>query len=252
MAAATTSLDERVGDRHCIVRCDRVELSKNIVRGFLAYDELLERHPEWRGAVSFVAVLNPSREALAEYRQYRAEVEATAERINERWQTREWEPIILDTRDNFPRSVAALQRADVTLVNPVRDGLNLVAMEGPILGRRDPVLCLSRDTGAFDFLADGCLGINPYDIVGTADALHTALTMSAEERHHRAEFLRAESLARPAQAWLDELEAHAHDPRASRVRRARRGARPSRRDRRRSGRPGRSVGPAPPPNARRP
>lgn len=209
VAEAATALASRVGERHTIVRCDRIELSKNIVRGFLAYDVLLEQHPEWHDRVCFVAELNPSRESLAEYRAYRAEVEATTAGVNQRWGTSTWEPIVIDTQDDFPRSVAAMQRADVLMVNPVRDGLNLVAMEGPILGTRDPVLCLSRDAGAFDFLADGCLEINPYDILGTAAAMHRALTMEPDERRRRADGLRRESLARPADAWLDQLEAHA-------------------------------------------
>ncbi len=203
------ALAERVGDRRCIVRSDRIELSKNIGRGFLAFDELLERCPEWRERVTFVAVLNPSRESLDEYREYRNDVEAIAERVNERWGTPGWEPIVVDARDNYPRSVAALQRADVLLVNPIRDGLNLVAMEGPLVGTRDPVLCLSREAGSFDLLHEHCLGINPFDVSQTAGALAAALAMTTDERTRRAEGLRAAARSRPASAWLDSLVDHA-------------------------------------------
>ena len=205
VAAAAAALNERVGDRQCIVRCDRMELSKNIVRGFHAYEELLRADASWPGRVTFVAELNPSRESLVEYREYRTEVETTAARINDEWATNDWEPIILDTRDNFPQSVAALQRADVLLVNPVRDGLNLVAMEGPLLGTRDPALCLSREAGAFDLLREHCLAVQPFDSTQTANALATALTMEPAERATRAAGLRDAARARPASAWLDAL-----------------------------------------------
>ena len=140
-----------------------------------------------------------------EYRDYRAEVDATAARVNERWATDDWEPIILDARDNYPRSIAALQRADVLLVNPIRDGLNLVAMEGPLVGTRDPVLCLSREAGAFDFLHDHCLEVNPFDTAQTATALADALTMPDHARRRHADGLRDAARSRPASAWLDTL-----------------------------------------------
>ena len=151
--AEIAALEERVGDRQLIVRIDRMELSKNIVRGFLAYDLLLEEHPELRERVTFAALLNPSRESLPEYLAYRNEVEQAAAQVNERWATPGWEPVILDQRDNYARSLAGLVRSDVLLVNPVRDGLNLIALEGPLANRRDGVLCLSREAGAHDELA---------------------------------------------------------------------------------------------------
>ncbi len=170
-------LEERVGDRQLIVRSDRLELSKNIVRGFLAYDLMLEEHPELRERVTFAAMLNPSRESLPEYLAYRNEVENTAARVNERWATRDWEPVIVDTRDNYARSLAGLVRSDVLLVNPIRDGLNLVALEGPLANRRDGVLCLSRDAGAHEVLEHACITVQPFDLVQTGAALHEALVM---------------------------------------------------------------------------
>ncbi len=206
---AARALATRVGDRRCIVRADRIELSKNITRGFRAFDELLSTHPEWCSHVTFVAMLNPSRESLAEYREYRAEVEAAAAAVNRRWETSDWEPIVVDLRDDFPRSVAALERADVILVNPIRDGLNLVAMEGPMLNERDAVLCLSRAAGAFDVMRDHCLEVQPFDVRQTADALHRALAMAPAERAERAAGLRAAARARTAEAWLEELVSRA-------------------------------------------
>ena len=137
------ALDDVVGDRLVIARSDRIEPSKNIVRGFLAYDRLLEARPGLRGRVVFVAMLYPSRQTLPEYLAYANEIEQVVARVNDRWATRDWTPILLDERDDFPRSIAAMQRYDVLLVNPIKDGLNLVAKEGPAVNRRDGLLCLS-------------------------------------------------------------------------------------------------------------
>jgi trehalose 6-phosphate synthase len=160
-------------------------------------------------------MLNPSRESLAVYRDYREDVEAAAARVNDRWGKDDWEPVIVDTRDDFPRSVAALQRADVLLVNPVRDGLNLVAMEGPLLSERDAVLCLSREAGAFDLLRDHSVEVHPFDVSQTARALDTALAMDADERTARAVGLRTSALAHPADRWLDDLVGRARPARVT-------------------------------------
>lgn len=210
VAHEIAALEERVGDRQLIVRSDRVELSKNIVRGFLAYDLMLEDHPELRERVTFVAMLNPSRESLPEYLAYRNEVENTAARVNERWATRDWEPVILDTRDNYARSLAGLVRSDVLLVNPVRDGLNLVALEGPLANRRDGVLCLSREAGAHEVMAHACLTVQPFDLVQTGAVLHEALVMAPDERKARAAALRTRAEASPPAAWLETQLRQAH------------------------------------------
>ena len=161
-----------------IARVDRIELSKNLLRGFLAFDDLLRTRPEWRGRVVFLAQVYPSRESLPEYLAYRQEVEGLARLLNERWATPGWDPIILDTSDNYSASVAALVRYDVLLVNPVRDGLNLVAKEGALLNRNDGVLALSREAGAWDELGGTALEVNPFDVAGTSDVLSAALTMA--------------------------------------------------------------------------
>ncbi len=157
-----------------IVRVDRIELSKNVLRGFWAFEELLQARPDLRGRVVFAAMVYPSRLGLADYLAYGMEVSALATKINAEWGWPEgdgrpsWTPILLDREDNYPRSVAALRRADVLLVNPVRDGLNLVAKEGPLVNERDGVLVLSHQAGAWDELADHAVGINPFDVSGTA------------------------------------------------------------------------------------
>jgi trehalose 6-phosphate synthase len=200
--AAGAELDEVVGDRRLIVRVDRIELSKNIVRGFLAFEDLLRTYPEWREQVVFGAFVYPSREGLPEYQAYRQEVEGVIERINAEWATPTWTPILYDPKDDFPRSVAALQRFDVLLVNPVRDGLNLVAKEGMIVNRRDGVLALSRESGVWAELGEAALGIHPFDVAGTADVLHHALSMGADERRAHVEEVRERVVARTPVDWF--------------------------------------------------
>jgi len=196
-------LDAAIGDRHFVLRVDRIELSKNLLRGFLAYDELLRTRPEWRGRVTFGAYVYPSREGLPEYLAYRVEVETLAARINGEWAADGWTPIVLDTSDNFARSVAALRRYDVLLVNPVRDGLNLVAKEGPLLNERNGVLALSREAGVWEELGDVALEVNPFDVVGTADVLAAALGMDDADRKAHAAALRDLATNRTPRDWLE-------------------------------------------------
>jgi trehalose 6-phosphate synthase len=207
-AGALARLEAEVGDRMLIVRVDRMELSKNILRGFLAFDELLELHPDVRGRVVFGAFVYPSREGLAEYQAYRLEIENLVARVNARWATSDWTPILFEPDDDFPRSIAALRRYDVLLVNPVRDGLNLVAKEGAIINERDGVLALSRESGVAGELGGLALGVHPFDVSGTAEVLHRALTMSPADRVAHAAALRAASTARAPIDWFnDQLEA---------------------------------------------
>jgi trehalose 6-phosphate synthase len=203
--AARRDLAPLVGDRKLIVRVDRVELSKNVLRGFWSYEELLDTRPEWRGRVVMLALVYPSRQGIAEYLAYRSEIEHTVARINGTWGTSDWTPVVLDVGDDRSRSLAALSLSDVLLVNPVRDGLNLVAKEGPLVNRFDGVLVLSREAGAWEELHPGAVGINPFDVTGTADALELALAMSPEERSSRASVLRRIGRARTAADWLADL-----------------------------------------------
>ena len=200
--SALATLDEAIGDRAFIARVDRIELSKNLLRGFLAFDELLSVHPEWRERVVFGASVYPSRQTLPDYLGYTAEVHGLIDRLNAKWATPGWTPILVDADDNFPASVAVLRRYDVLLVNPVRDGLNLVAKEGAAVNERDGVLVLSRESGVHDELGRWALEVNPFDVSATAEALHAALSMPAAERAERAAGLRAASEARTPHDWL--------------------------------------------------
>jgi trehalose 6-phosphate synthase len=180
----------------------------------LAFEELLVTHPEWRGEVVHVAFAYPSRQGLAEYLAYGADVVHTAERINHVFGSggaNGWTPILLSVEDDRARSLAALTLSDVLLINPVRDGLNLVAKEGPLLNAADGVLVLSHEAGAWEELSlagSGALGVNPFDVSGTAEALHEALAMGAPERARRAGALREAVRARTSTDWwADQLAA---------------------------------------------
>jgi trehalose 6-phosphate synthase len=200
--ARLSTLRDQVGDCRVIVRVDRTELSKNIVRGLHAYRELLRRHPEWHGRVVHVAGAYPSRHDLPEYREYTAVVQRVANEINEEFGSASWRPLVLHVNDDYPRSLAAMRLADVLLVNPVRDGMNLVAKEGPVLAERSAVLVLSTEAGAATELGDHALLVNPYDVSGTATALHDALSMSTDERRKRGDALAAAATALPPARWF--------------------------------------------------
>ncbi|MFB7370277.1 trehalose-6-phosphate synthase [Streptomyces sp. NPDC056222] len=205
-------LRAEVGDRMTIVRVDRTELSKNVVRGMLAYRELLRERPEWHDRVVHLASAYPSRQDLAVYRAYTAAVAELAEEINAEFGTEDWQPVLLSVKDDFPRSLAAYRMADVALINPVRDGMNLVAKEIPVVSESGCVLVLSTGAGAYDELREDALTVSPYDVSETARALHRALTMPPSERTDRSKRLAAAATALPPQQWfLKQLEALRED-----------------------------------------
>ncbi|WNE97268.1 trehalose-6-phosphate synthase [Streptomyces luomodiensis] len=198
-----TSLRAQIGaGRKSIVRVDRTELSKNIVRGLLAYRRLLETRPEWRERVVHVAFAYPSRQDLAVYRDYTERVRRLADEINAEYGTEGWTPVALHVKDDFARSLAAYRLADVALVNPIRDGMNLVAKEVPVVSERGCALVLSREAGAYAELGEDALVVNPYDVEATAQALHEGLRMGDGERADRTKRLAAAATALPPQAWF--------------------------------------------------
>jgi trehalose 6-phosphate synthase len=186
-----------------LLRVDRTDLSKNVVRGFLAYGRMLELHPEMKGEVTFLAQLQPSRTDVPEYAAYMEAVGRTAEEVNEEHGTDSWRPIELFMEDNFPRSVAAYKNFDVLLVNAVRDGMNLVAKEAAVINEKGGVLVLSENAGANEELGEHAMTINPYDIDEQAEAIHAALTMPEEEREIRAKGLRETVRSNTIEDWVE-------------------------------------------------
>jgi len=187
-----------------VLRVDRAEPSKNIVRGFQAFDRFLEAHEEFQGRVNFVAITVPSRMDVHEYQDYLDDVSAVVGRINARYANVEtgWQPIHVIMGENYPRALAAMKWYDVLLVNSIIDGMNLVAKEGALLNERNGVLILSEGAGAVSQLGEHALIIAPADVEGTADAIYQALTMPLEERRHRAEGLRRAVESDDVAAWF--------------------------------------------------
>jgi trehalose 6-phosphate synthase len=190
------------GDARLILRVDRLELTKNIVRGFQAYEVMLQRAPSWRRRVRFLALLSPSRMDVPEYREYADASLAEAERINREYAEDGWEPIEVQLRDDYLGALAAYGLYDVLFVNPVIDGMNLVAMEGPVLNRRQGVLVLSRNAGAHGRLGRYAIGVNPFDIGEMSRALQTALDMPIDERTRRARGLSRLVLSNTPTRWV--------------------------------------------------
>jgi trehalose 6-phosphate synthase len=187
-----------------ILRVDRADLSKNVLRGFSAFDLFLEQHPEFRERVTFMAQLMPSRTDVPEYAEYLERIEALVAVVNHRHGTPDWMPIQLKLRDDLDEAVASYKHYDVLIVNAMFDGMNLVAKEGPLVNERDGVSILSENTGAHEELGAYALSVNPFDIQETADSIHAALTMSPEERARRALGLKATVTQRNPGDWVDD------------------------------------------------
>jgi trehalose 6-phosphate synthase len=194
--------------KHLIIRVDRADLSKNVLRGFTAFDTFLSQHPEFREEVTFIAHLQPSRQDVPEYAEYLERIEALVAVVNHRHGTTDWMPIDLKIYENFHDAVARYKHFDLLMVNAIFDGMNLVAKEAPAVNTRDGVLMLSENTGSHEELADCVLSVNPFDIQDQADAIYRALTMDPEERRLRAERLKEIIYSRNPGDWVD---AQLHD-----------------------------------------
>jgi trehalose 6-phosphate synthase len=189
---------------HLILRVDRADLSKNVLRGFSAFDTFLEQHPEFREKVTFIAQLMPSRTDVPEYAEYLERIEAVVAVVNHRHGSPDWMPIQLKLRDDLEEAVAAYKHYDVLMVNAMFDGMNLVAKEGPMVNERAGVSLLSENTGAHEELGEYALSVNPFDIQELADSIHAALTMPIEERRRRHEGLISIVTARNPGDWIDD------------------------------------------------
>jgi trehalose 6-phosphate synthase len=192
----------RARPERMILRVDRTDPSKNVVRGFRALDRLLAKHQDLCGRVTMLARLDPSRQDIPDYAEYLGAIQRAAREVNDRYGTDTWQPIDLRVDDNFPETVAGYKHYDVLLVNALADGMNLVAKEAPLVNQRDGVIVLSENTGAHEELGPWALSINPFDVEGTADALFTALELPAEDRRRRAEGVREHVRQHDVRAWI--------------------------------------------------
>jgi len=188
-----------------VVRVDRTDPSKNIVRGFRAFELYLAAHPEMHRRVGMLALLDPSRQDIPEYAEYLGAIQREARRVNDRFQQSGWRPIDLEIADDFAKSVAAYKQFDVLLVNAIFDGMNLVAKEAPLVNGRDGVVVLSENAGAHAELGEWALTVNPFDVEGQAEAIGHALSMSADERRERLEAIREYVLEHDLNRWTDTL-----------------------------------------------
>jgi trehalose 6-phosphate synthase len=202
VAAAESEVLER-RRQHLIIRVDRADLSKNVLRGFTAFDTFLAQHPEFREKVTFIAHLQPSRQDVPEYAEYLERIEALVAVVNHRHGTTDWMPIDLKIYENFYDAVARYKHFDLLMVNSIFDGMNLVAKEAPAVNTRDGVLMLSENTGSHEELIDHVLSVNPFDIQEQADAIHRALTMDPEQKRRWAEGLREIIFSHNPGDWVD-------------------------------------------------
>jgi trehalose 6-phosphate synthase len=186
-----------------ILRVDRTDPSKNIVRGFRAFELYLDAHPEVHGRVVMLALLDPSRQDIPEYSEYIGAIQREARRVNDRFQREGWAPIELVIEDNFPAAIAAYKQFDVLFVNAILDGLNLVAKEAPLVNERDGVVVLSENAGAHEELGEWVVSVNPFDVAAQAQALHEALTMPAAERRERLDAIRAHVREHDVAEWIE-------------------------------------------------
>ena len=186
-----------------ILRVDRTDPSKNVVRGFRAFEFYLDAHPEMHGRVGMLALLDPSRQDIPEYAEYLGAIQRAARVVNDRFQQEGWVPIDLRIEDNFPLSVAAYKQYDVLLVNAIYDGLNLVAKEAPLVNGRDGVLILSENAGAHEELGAWALSVNPFDLEAQSQAIEAAITMARGERRARLEAIREHVRAHDVSTWLE-------------------------------------------------
>jgi trehalose 6-phosphate synthase len=201
--AAEQDLIERRPEK-LVLRVDRTDPSKNIVRGFRAFELYLDGHPEMHRRVGMLALLDPSRQDIPEYAEYLGAIQREARRVNDRFQQNGWAPIELVIEDHFAASVAAYKQFDVLFVNAIFDGMNLIAKEAPLVNERDGVLILSENAGAHAELGEWALTVNPFDVAGQAEAIDRALTMPSGERRDRLEAIRAQVREHDVATWIEE------------------------------------------------
>jgi trehalose 6-phosphate synthase len=198
---------DEVGEMQLIARVDRADPMKNVLTGVKAVDVLLEEHPEWIEQFVFAHHLVPTRSTVPGYREHLDEILEEVEAVNRKWARGDWAPIDIKVLDQRERGLALMCEYDVVLVNPIREGMNLIAHEGPAVNTRDGVLVLSREAGSYDTFSDAALGIDPLSEEDTATGLHRALSMPQAERQERAERLKRHLEVDFMETWHDDIVA---------------------------------------------
>jgi trehalose 6-phosphate synthase len=197
-------VDEMIGDCKIIYRTDRADLSKNIIRGFRAYDIFLEKHPEWREKVKFVATLMPTRQDIKMYREYTDQIKVIVKEINAKYRTPQWEPIKYICRGDYDLVIALLKKYDVLMVNPILDGMNIVAKEGSVVNENNGALILSTGAGCYEELKDGAICINPYDLRQTAESIDIALLKDDETKKMKLQNAREAVMKNDLNKWVSD------------------------------------------------
>lgn len=202
--AKEAEVNEMIGDCKLIYRTDRADLSKNIIRGFQAYDMFLEKYPEWIGKVKFVATLMPSRQDIKIYREYTDNIRDIVKKINQKYATPDWEPIKYICKGDYNMVVALFKRYDVLMVNPILDGMNIVAKEGSIINENNGVLILSNGAGCYEELKDGAICVNPYDLRQTAESINMALLTDEQTKSQMIKEARAAIERNDLNKWVSD------------------------------------------------
>lgn len=192
------------GDSFLFYRTDRADLSKNIIRGFQAYELFLHKYPEYHGKVKYLTTGKPTRQQIREYYDYYYDIIDIIEDINVKYSTEDWKPIEWIFKADYALVVAAFKNYDCMIVNPIADGMNIVPKEASAVNQNQGVIILSDKAGCFEELKDHVLAVNPYDISQTAEAYHDALKMNMEEKNERFENLQKIVAQRTIYHWISE------------------------------------------------
>lgn len=191
-------------DYFLFYRTDRADLSKNIIRGFKAYELFLHKYPQYHGKVKFLTTGKPTRQQIREYNDYYYDIVDIIEEINIKYGTDDWKPIEFLFKADYNLVVAAFKNYDCMIVNPIADGMNIVPKEASAVNLSKGVIILSEKAGCFEELKDHVLAVNPYDISQTAEAYKNAITMGYKERENRFDNLQKIVGQRTVYHWISE------------------------------------------------
>ncbi|WP_331275708.1 trehalose-6-phosphate synthase [Methanobacterium veterum] len=192
------------GNNFLIYRTERTDPSKNIIRGFKAYDLFFQKHPEFKGKVTFFITGVTTRENVKEYRDYKTNVNNIITEINAKYSKDGWKPIVPHFDAEYSLVTAAFKNYDCLLINSINDGMNIVPKEGSIVNENDGILIISETTGAYDELKENAININALDITETADAIYKAVAMKHDQRKKRLNGLKNTICHYDVYRWMGE------------------------------------------------